>query len=73
MKTQIAYVKFVDENNREVQMSAKEKDKWKKWAAGLATFGMLVVGVIIGISGGSGGFRIRSVSIENLVPQNRMS
>lgn len=73
MKTQVPYVKFVDENGREVQMPAAEKEKWKKWAAGLAAFGMLVVGIIIGISGGSGGFRVRSINIDNLVPQNRMS
>jgi len=75
MKTQIVYLKFVGEDGREIQMPAAEKEKWyKKFGALFAVLGLVAVGIVIGISGGgSGGFRIKSINIENLVPQNRMS
>jgi len=74
MKTQIVYLKFVGEDGREIQMPAAEKEKWyKKFSAFFAVLGLVAVGIVIGISGGgSGGFTIKTIRIENLT-QNRMS
>jgi len=75
MKPQIAYIKFVGEDGREIQVSAPEKAKWgKKLLKFLDEFAYLVVGIVIGIggSGGSGGFRIKTIKID-VLEQNRMS
>jgi hypothetical protein len=79
MKTQIVYLRFVGEDGREIPMSAPEKEKWMKKHGKLlyAFFGsvaMLAVGIVIGIvgGGGSGGFTIKTIRVENLT-QNRMS
>lgn len=75
MAAQIAYINFMDESGRIVEVSAPEKAKWtkrlKKWLE-VVTLGLVGVGIIIGSSGGGGGYKIKKIEIKSL-DQNRMS
>lgn len=75
MAANIAYINFMDESGRIVEMTAPEKAKWTKrlktWLEGF-TLGLVGIGIIIGSSGGGGGYKIKKIEIKTL-DQNRMS
>ena len=74
-QTQIAYIRFVDESGKEIPMTAAEKEKKKKkWTKWLDELGLALVGLIIGISSsGTGGFKIKTIQIIDLAPNQRQN
>ena len=75
MATKVEYLKFVDEQGREIPMSAAEKEKKKKkWGKWLDELGYLVVGIVVAItSSGTGGFKVKRIEIVDLAPNQRQN
>jgi uncharacterized membrane protein YfcA len=68
---EILNVYFIDERTgKEIPMTAKEKDKKKKWLKGLLLpVGAFVVGIFYGFFTGGGGFRVNRIEIKYVQPQ----
>jgi uncharacterized membrane protein YfcA len=68
---EILNVYFIDERTgKEIPMSAREKDKKKKWLKGLLLpVGAFVVGIFYGFFTGGGGFRVNRIEIKYVQPQ----
>jgi len=68
---EILNVYFIDERTgKEIPMTAKDKDKKKKWLKGLLLpVGAFVVGIFYGFFTGGGGFRVNRIEIKYVQPQ----
>jgi len=68
---EILNVYFIDERTgKEVPMTAKDKEKKKKWLKGLLLpVGAFVVGIFYGFFTGGGGFRVNRIEIKYVQPQ----
>ena len=68
---EILNVYFIDERTgKEIPMSAREKDKKKKWLKGLLLpVGAFVVGIFYGFFTGGGGLRVNRIEIKYVQPQ----
>lgn len=75
MAAEIAWIKFVDEAGNEITMPPGEADdKKKKWGKKLAwiLWGFSgLVGLIVGLGGGGGGFRVNSIKIVPLASNEK--
>lgn len=78
MAAKIAYINFMDESGRIIELSAPEKEKWTKkigkWIGEifLGSFVLIGIGIVIGMGGSTGGYVVKKISIQTL-DQNRMS
>jgi len=67
---EVVDIVFIDENTgKVVQVSEREKKKWKKWLLGiLLPVGAFVVGFFEGAFTG-GGFRVNTIKIKYIDPR----